>query len=108
MLFSSFLLAAALPGPTSSAYQESKVYSCPMHPEVQSSKPRRCPKCGMKLEAQKEAQKPASTQRKPSVAPQSPAPSQRNLEVVKQLEEYTCSMHPDVRTTAPGKCPKCA
>jgi hypothetical protein len=26
-----------------------KKYSCPMHPEVQSSAPGRCPKCGMKL-----------------------------------------------------------
>jgi len=26
------------------------VYSCPMHPEVQSSTPGQCPKCGMKLE----------------------------------------------------------
>jgi Cu+-exporting ATPase len=25
------------------------VYTCPMHPEVQSSTPGRCPKCGMTL-----------------------------------------------------------
>ncbi len=25
------------------------VYVCPMHPEVQSSKPGKCPKCGMHL-----------------------------------------------------------
>lgn len=25
------------------------VYTCPMHPEVRSDKPGRCPKCGMKL-----------------------------------------------------------
>ena len=25
------------------------VYTCPMHPEVISDKPGRCPKCGMKL-----------------------------------------------------------
>ena len=27
-----------------------KLYSCPMHPEVQSSVPGSCPKCGMDLE----------------------------------------------------------
>jgi YHS domain-containing protein len=26
------------------------VYTCPMHPEVQSDKPGKCPKCGMNLE----------------------------------------------------------
>jgi Cu(I)/Ag(I) efflux system membrane fusion protein len=25
------------------------VYTCPMHPEVQSDKPGSCPKCGMDL-----------------------------------------------------------
>lgn len=26
-----------------------KVYTCPMHPEVQSDQPGTCPKCGMEL-----------------------------------------------------------
>jgi len=29
--------------------QSSAVYTCPMHPEVISDKPGKCPKCGMKL-----------------------------------------------------------
>jgi uncharacterized membrane protein YraQ (UPF0718 family) len=29
---------------------EARMYSCPMHPEVESSEPGRCPKCGMNLE----------------------------------------------------------
>ncbi|MFN2439934.1 MAG: heavy metal-binding domain-containing protein, partial [Chitinophagaceae bacterium] len=34
-----------------STTQTSKViYTCPMHPEVQRSKPGSCPKCGMDLE----------------------------------------------------------
>lgn len=28
---------------------KNKVYTCPMHPEVQQDKPGRCPKCGMDL-----------------------------------------------------------
>jgi hypothetical protein len=68
----------------SAAYQEALRYSCPMHPEVQSSKPGKCPKCAMKLIAQAEKE-----------------PKQ-------QAGIYTCPMHPEVRTNAPGKCPKCA
>ena len=30
--------------------QSSLIYTCPMHPEVQSDKPGNCPKCGMRLE----------------------------------------------------------
>jgi len=87
----------------SSAYQESVVYSCPMHPEVQSSKRGKCPKCAMKLVAQK----PPARDEQPITVTNS-AYSQRTIESVKQAEEYTCSMHPEIRTTAPGKCPKCA
>jgi membrane fusion protein, copper/silver efflux system len=35
--------------PTSSA-SPAAVYTCPMHPEVRSSEPGKCPKCGMTLE----------------------------------------------------------
>ena len=54
------------------------------------------------------AQKPSASAGQTSTANQTPAPGSRTLEAVKQLEEYTCSMHPDIRTTAPGTCPKCA
>jgi outer membrane protein, heavy metal efflux system len=33
--------------------QEQVVYVCPMHPEVKSDKPGKCPKCGMTLEKKK-------------------------------------------------------
>jgi FtsP/CotA-like multicopper oxidase with cupredoxin domain len=55
------------------------VYACPMHPEVTSTEPGRCPKCGMKLLA---TQAPAAT-------------------------TYACPMHPEVTSTEPGRCPKC-
>jgi hypothetical protein len=35
-------------------------YACPMHPEVTSDQPGRCPKCGMKLLAAESIPKPAA------------------------------------------------
>ncbi len=57
-------------------------YFCPMCPEVHSTKPAPCPKCGMALEF---AGEPASLQR----------------------TEWTCPMHPEVVQDTPGDCPKC-
>jgi Cu+-exporting ATPase len=39
--------ASAAPAPSGSA---GVVYVCPMHPEVTSPSPGRCPKCGMELQ----------------------------------------------------------
>lgn len=103
ILIVSFLVAPLISDRISSGYQESTVYSCSMHPEVQSSKAGKCPKCGMKLAAQK----PASAEQKSAASQTAPA-GQRTLEVVQQTDEYTCTMHPEIRTSAPGTCPKCA
>jgi FtsP/CotA-like multicopper oxidase with cupredoxin domain len=43
------------------------LYACPMHPEVTSQEPGRCPKCGMKLLATASAGQPAG--REPAAAP---------------------------------------
>jgi FtsP/CotA-like multicopper oxidase with cupredoxin domain len=56
-------------------------YACPMHPEVTSSEPGACPKCGMQLlPVRSEEPRPAS---------------------------YVCPMHPEVTSSEPGTCPKC-
>jgi hypothetical protein len=69
------------------AYQETIVYTCPMHPEVQSSTEGICPKCRMKLARQ--------------------APAKKDKAAEETAEAYTCPMHLEIRTNAPGKCPKC-
>jgi Cu+-exporting ATPase len=58
------------------------VYTCPMHPEVRTTKPGPCPKCGMALE---------------------PVASFVTAEGAK----YTCPMHPEVIRDRPGNCPIC-
>jgi Cu(I)/Ag(I) efflux system membrane fusion protein len=44
--------AQAPPPGNASGAAEQSIYSCPMHPEVQSTVPGNCPKCGMKLAPQ--------------------------------------------------------
>jgi P-type Cu+ transporter len=59
-----------------------RVYVCPMCPEVRQLGPGPCPKCGMALD------------------PESPArPATKT--------EYTCPMHPEVVRAEPGICPIC-
>ena len=57
---------------------EGAVYTCPMHPDVVSEEPGRCPKCGMKL-----------------------------LPMESPHTSYVCPMHPDVTSDSPDRCPEC-
>lgn len=54
-------------------------YSCPMHPDVASSDPGKCTKCGMDLTKAKK----------------------------KEMKMFVCPMHSDVTREKPGKCSKC-
>ena len=56
---------------------EGGVYTCPMHPNIVSEEPGRCPECGMKL--------------LPVEAPTS----------------YVCPMHPHVTSESADRCPEC-
>ena len=75
-------------------------YTCPMHPEIHSDKPGNCPKCGMKLIAEKKKASPKKTVKK--AEPQ----KQEQMDATDEVS-YTCPMHPDVVSDKPGKCPKC-
>ncbi len=67
----------AAPAKSGAKTTKKTVYVCPMHGDVVSLKPGKCPKCKMTLV-------------KKSVA-----------------ALYTCTMHPEVLSLKPGKCPKC-
>jgi Cu+-exporting ATPase len=69
--------AAPAPSPAGATF------ICPMDPEVDSSKPGACPKCGMALE-----------------------PDLSNPAALTKVE-YTCPMHPVIVRDAPGSCPIC-
>jgi len=92
--------------------KQSEIYTCPMHPEVKSSKPGNCPKCGMKLVVQKQK----SVQPKKKVPAKKSAPKNMdNMKMAPKKETakpsqpvtYTCPMHPEMHAEKPGNCPKC-
>lgn len=81
-------------------------YTCPMHPEVRSATPGRCPKCGMTLVPVKPAAADAGVDDHArhggaGAAKERPDAGER------RAAEYTCPMHPEVRSATPGRCPKC-
>jgi FtsP/CotA-like multicopper oxidase with cupredoxin domain len=96
------------------------IYSCPMHPEVVSEKPGKCPKCGMTLEKKTMLVKaPAlkKTVRKSPTTPTEPVRGKNLDELTAEIPTpgidsatsvvYTCVMHPEVQESKPGTCPKC-
>jgi Cu+-exporting ATPase len=61
---------------------DSTIYTCPMHHEIEQPGPGSCPKCGMALEP-------------------------KNIPVAATKTQYTCPMHPEIIQDHPGNCPKC-
>ena len=85
------------------------LYACPMHPEVTSQEPGRCPKCGMKLMATAAVtiyacpMHPEVTSAEPGRCPQ----CGMKLLATAVAAIYACPMHPEVTSQEPGRCPKC-
>jgi ssDNA-binding Zn-finger/Zn-ribbon topoisomerase 1 len=111
----------------SSAAQKNQIYICTMDDEVKSSKPGQCPKCGMKLVAQSSVKGQNAEAGKSESSKVAGNATQDDVQANKSIqadagktlspatqttessdEEYTCSMHPEVRAKTKGKCPKCA
>lgn len=118
LLMGLYGFASAHDGHTISLQQKQQpvVYTCPMHPEIQSKTPGNCPKCGMKLVIQKEKSVPAKkavpsrkTQpaKKEGMGKMNMAPQKAAVETPSSGETYTCPMHPDIHASKPGNCPKC-
>ncbi len=95
-------------------------YTCPMHPEVISTKPGKCPQCGtqfvVKRTGSKQVQKVTySCPMHPEVVSNHPGTCTKcssKLVVDRRGSKqastiYTCSMHPDEVSDKPGKCPVC-
>ncbi|MES2698799.1 MAG: copper-translocating P-type ATPase [Pseudomonadota bacterium] len=88
------------------------IYTCPMHPEIQQDKPGKCPKCGMNLVLQSEADEASGEhacchgedghqQKSSDTGEYDRVPPGYDGTV------YTCPMHPQVRQTKMGSCPIC-
>lgn len=85
------------------------VYTCPMHPEVVSSQPGDCPKCGMTLEKKTVAVKSKTVTRseaKSITEVKGKSSETKKIQPHSQIT-YACPMHPEVVSDKPGKCPKC-
>ncbi|MGL5046146.1 MAG: efflux RND transporter periplasmic adaptor subunit [Shewanella sp.] len=108
---------------------QAKTYTCPMHPEVVSHEPGRCPQCNMFLveqhntadsgveQGQHQADAHQATEHKHTASAKAsdqvltnPAPKAGSLVKAQNDEttiKYVCPMHAHIISDVPGTCPIC-
>lgn len=96
-------------------------YTCPMHPAVKSEKSGKCPECGMKLTRadfyevyacdKKDCAHPCVHHKAGKCCGKDLQKTMMTKDEMYQsarlADEYFCSMHPEVVSAEPGKCPQC-
>ncbi|MEO8406493.1 MAG: heavy metal-binding domain-containing protein [Chitinophagaceae bacterium] len=103
--------------------QHTKLYSCPMHTDVTSNHPGKCPKCNMDLIRTNKEQMKDGVMRNytcpvhQEVAKHDPGKcpicgkklslSSKEQMKTEVMKIYTCPMHPEIALDKDGKCPKC-
>jgi len=86
------------------------VYVCPMHPEIRQNEPGDCPKCGMHLVPEGEADAHAHHDHHAHDHHGHSSGESGKYDTVPAGYDgpvYTCPMHAEVRQTHPGSCPLC-
>lgn len=111
-------------GVTDTTKQDTVIYTCAMHPKIQSNQPGKCPKCGMDLvkksgvSGNKKHRMKMMHQMMNGMSDNSGMENMENnnsAEMNKTVTDstqkdavlYTCSMHPEIQFNQPGTCPKC-